>query len=125
MKSPKIQPRFYPSTLILVLASQIPVPLFKKKSQLPRKQLRAGNWQGLALLKRAPGSRVKLQRANREPQPRRGEHRKPGRLRGRAPSPGRVRGAAHCDGDVVSAGVRGHRPARVTLCLSPSPAPAM
>lgn len=32
MKSPKIHPRFYPSTLVLVLASQIPVPLFKKKN---------------------------------------------------------------------------------------------
>lgn len=30
-KSPKIHPRFYPSALILVFASQIPVPLLEKK----------------------------------------------------------------------------------------------
>lgn len=38
----------------------------KKKSQLPRKQ-GAGNWQGLTLLTRAPGSQGKLQIENGEP----------------------------------------------------------
>lgn len=42
MKSPKIHPRFYPSTLILVLASQIPVPLFKKKISVAKETAPSG-----------------------------------------------------------------------------------
>lgn len=55
-KSPQVHPPFYPPALILVFASQIPVPpLMKKTPSVAKETQRAGNWQGLALLKRATG----------------------------------------------------------------------